>query len=208
MMHDTTSDWRSERRHRILAAAKELFSQAAFDSVQMDAIARTAGIGKPTLYRYFASKEELFLEVFKEALRELERQVEAALAEETSPPRLLARMIRAAVSVLGGQVGALRLLTGDHPDLIVRWRSEFRQRRRPIMDAFRSAIERGMAEGSFRAVDLEAVPAMLVGMVRGGLMGADRVGRDRLADAAVDLVLGGLLQPEAAGRAGDIAPAP
>lgn len=199
MIHDTTSGWRSERRHRILAAAKELFSQAAYNSVAMDAVARAAGIGKPTLYRYFPSKDELFLAVFKEALRDLERQVQLALAEETSPPRLLARIIRAAVSVLGGQVGALRLLTGDHPDLILRWRSEFRQRRRPIMDAFRSAIERGIAEGAFRPVDLEAVPAMLVGMVRGGLMGAERVGRDRLAEAAVDLVLGGLLQPGAGG---------
>ena len=192
MLNDTTSNWRSERRDRILTAAKELFSQAAYDSVQMDGIARAAGVGKPTLYRYFPSKDELFLEVFKEALNELERQVEAALAEEASPPQALARMIRAAVSVLGGQVGALRLLTGDHPNLILRWRSEFRQRRRPIMEAFRSALERGIAEGKFRAVDLDAVPAMLVGMVRGGVMGADRTSRDRLADAAVDLVLKGL----------------
>ena len=36
------------------------------------------------------------------------------------------------------------------------------------------------------------VAAMLVGMVRGGVMGADRTSRDRLADAAVDLVLKGL----------------
>lgn len=192
MLNHTTSDWRSERRHRILTAAKELFSQAAYDSVQMDNVARAAGIGKPTLYRYFPSKDELFLEVFKEALGELEIQVQAALAEEAAATTALARMIRAAVTVLGGQVGALRLLTGDHPNLIVRWRSEFRQRRRPIMDAFRTALERGIATGEFRSVDLDAVPAMLVGMVRGGVMGADRISRERLADAAIDLVLQGL----------------
>ena len=192
MLNNTTSDWRSERRHRILTAAKELFSQAAYDSVQMDGVARAAGIGKPTLYRYFPSKDELFLEVFKEALVELEIQVHAALAEEPDATAALARMIRAAVTVLGGQVGALRLLTGDHPNLIVRWRTEFRQRRRPIMDAFRNALERGIAAGEFRAVDLDAVPAMLVGMVRGGVMGADRISRERLADAAIDLVLQGL----------------
>ena len=49
MLNHSTSDWRSERRHHILTAAKELFSQANYDSVQMDGIARAAGIGKPTL---------------------------------------------------------------------------------------------------------------------------------------------------------------
>ena len=41
--------WRHRRRRNILLAAAAQFSARAFDQVQMDDIARAAGVGKATL---------------------------------------------------------------------------------------------------------------------------------------------------------------
>ncbi len=186
----------------MLAAAGVLFARAGYAAVQMDEVARVAGVGKPTLYRYFGSKEELFLEVFGEALQELHQRIEAEGMQELAPPESLARMIRTLVDFLAQQAGTLRLLSGDHPQLEQRWRRVFRSRRRPILDALRRILERGVASGDFRPLDPEVTPGLILGMIRGGLIAVPEVSQTRLANAAIELVLhGGLTssepQPEA-----------
>src|SRR6516225_1900931 len=46
-------------RERILAVARELFYRRGIHAVGVDAIAEAAGTNKMTLYRHFASKNEL-----------------------------------------------------------------------------------------------------------------------------------------------------
>ena len=48
------------REQRILDTALTVFSEKGFVGASMDDIASGAGISKPTLYQYFASKDELF----------------------------------------------------------------------------------------------------------------------------------------------------
>ena len=186
-------DWRNERRQKILAAAAELFGENPYDSVQMRDVAALAEVGKPTLYRYFPSKEELFLEVFKSGLDRLDSEVAAILKDREQPGRALERLLQARRSARGGQVAALRMLTDDQSAVMRRWRNEFRRRRRPFVEAARTILEQGVATGEFRAIDLEAVPSMLIGIVRGGLIGTDRLPRERFAAAMIDLVMHALL---------------
>ena len=182
-------DWRQERRQKILAAAAELFGANSYDSVQMRDVAALAEVGKPTLYRYFPSKEELFLEVFKSGLDRLDAEVAAILNDRDQPGRSLERLLQSLLNALGGQVAALRMLTDDQSPVMRRWRTEFRRRRRPFVEAARTILEQGIASGEFRAVDLEAVPSMLIGIVRGGLIGTDRLPREQFAAAMIDLVV-------------------
>jgi AcrR family transcriptional regulator len=182
-------DWRQERRQKILSAASDLFGAKPYDAVQMRDVAARAEVGKPTLYRYFPSKEELFLEVFKSGLDRLEAEIAAILRDQDRPGRSLERLLHALLGTLGGQVAALRLLTDDQSPVMRRWRNEFRRRRRPFVEAARSILEQGIAAGEFRPVDLDAVPSMLIGLVRGGLVGAERVPRERFGAAMIDLVV-------------------
>jgi len=186
-------DWRQRRRADILRAAADLFGRRGYGGVQVDDVARAAGVGKPTLYRYFASKEELFLQVFGDALAGLEADLEAIRGRETSQRAALAAMVERLVDVLGQQMVSLRVLTGEQPELADRWRILFRGRRRPIQDALRTVIAAGIAAGEFRAVDPDVLPALLLGMIRGGLMGVPDASRAQLAHSAVDLMLHGCL---------------
>ncbi|HKU94740.1 MAG TPA: TetR/AcrR family transcriptional regulator [Vineibacter sp.] len=186
-------DWRQRRRADILRAAADLFGRRGYGGVQVDDVARAAGVGKPTLYRYFASKEELFLQVFGDALEGLEADLEAIRGRETSQRAALCAMVERLVDVLGQQMVSLRVLTGEQPELADRWRMLFRGRRRPIQDALRGVIAAGISSGEFRAVDPDVLPALLLGMIRGGLMGVPDASRTRLARSAVELVLHGCL---------------
>lgn len=54
---------RATRRKEIVDAAQALFFTKGFDNTTMDEIAERAEFGKPTLYAYFKSKEELLFHV-------------------------------------------------------------------------------------------------------------------------------------------------
>lgn len=51
---------RIDRERRILEAGLKVFAETGYSGATMDAVAAEAGLSKPTLYQYFASKEALF----------------------------------------------------------------------------------------------------------------------------------------------------
>jgi AcrR family transcriptional regulator len=53
-------------RKRLLAAAREVIEEGGYGAASVLAIADRAGVASGTLYRHFASKEELFVELFRE----------------------------------------------------------------------------------------------------------------------------------------------
>lgn len=67
------------RREAILAAAAEEFSRSGYEGASLAAIAARLGSSKPTLYRYFPSKEALFAAVTSRRIDELMESAEAAL---------------------------------------------------------------------------------------------------------------------------------
>jgi len=58
----TTGEYRIPPRQRILEAADDLFRRIGIRGVGVEAIAEAAGTNKMTLYRHFASKDELIAE--------------------------------------------------------------------------------------------------------------------------------------------------
>jgi AcrR family transcriptional regulator len=58
------------RRLAIMDAAEKIFGEKGFDLTSMDDIALQVGGSKATLYGYFSSKEELFIEVMRRFGRE------------------------------------------------------------------------------------------------------------------------------------------
>ena len=54
----------ADKRNLILQAAIEKFIDKDFYIVKMEEIAEAAGVGKGTIYEYFSSKEELFIDSF------------------------------------------------------------------------------------------------------------------------------------------------
>ncbi|MGH7086313.1 MAG: TetR/AcrR family transcriptional regulator [Acetobacteraceae bacterium] len=74
-------------RERILAVARELFYRRGVHAVGVDAIAEAAGTNKMTLYRHFASKDELVAECLREQVREMDTEWEAVAAAHPGDPK-------------------------------------------------------------------------------------------------------------------------
>lgn len=77
---ESTLHRRSEaKRNRILDVAGRLFAQNGFHGTRVVDIANILGIAKGSVFQHFASKEGLFLEVYKRATRCFARYLDAPL---------------------------------------------------------------------------------------------------------------------------------
>jgi AcrR family transcriptional regulator len=186
-------DWRARRREVILNAAAELFAGRDYASVQVEEVAKRAGVGKATLYRYFPSKEELYLESLERALGGLEHKLNAELAPQQVPASVrLSAMVSALVRTLSEQLQTLKLLGGDQSDLADRTRRILRRRSQRSATALKQVLAEGMQSGEFRKIDLEIVPLLIIGMVRGGIMQVGDRPREALERSVIDLLMSGL----------------
>ncbi|MGH2887566.1 MAG: TetR/AcrR family transcriptional regulator [Solirubrobacteraceae bacterium] len=78
----------SDARERLISAAYELFSQRGVQAVGIDAIIERSGVARQTMYRHFASKQELVL-AFLERREQLwtRNWLESEVSRRASDPR-------------------------------------------------------------------------------------------------------------------------
>lgn len=91
---------KEERRAAILAAAAELFDEGGVEGASLTSIARGAGISKANVYRYFESREAIFLELMVEEQDLWEQEILSGLADlegRNDPAAVAALMARALV---------------------------------------------------------------------------------------------------------------
>lgn len=73
-----SAEQKALRRRQILDTAADMFMASSYDAVNMVALARAVGITKPALYRYYRSKEVLFLALFEREIGRLQHAFEGA----------------------------------------------------------------------------------------------------------------------------------
>lgn len=84
---------KTDKRLSVLAAAHELFSAKSFHDVKLEEVAEKAGVAKGTIYTYFKSKDELFVQCLLHDIPEFEKRTDQAIAEGKSFESVLKRLI-------------------------------------------------------------------------------------------------------------------
>jgi AcrR family transcriptional regulator len=101
MIERDESDQKKERRQQIVDVAAELFETRSYDEISMQSVADGACIAKGTVYLYFPTKAELFLDLAVELLdgwfERLNRTL-VQLEDTVSEPTELADLIVASLS--------------------------------------------------------------------------------------------------------------
>jgi AcrR family transcriptional regulator len=159
-------------RERLLMAAREVIEEGGYGAATVAAIAARAGVAAGTLYRHFASKEELFVEVFRAVCdRELRAMHAAAAAMPVDAPhvdRLESVLATFAERALRRPRLAWALLAEPVDPLVDAERLIYRERYRELTaQALRAAI----AAGELPDQDVELTAAALVGACGEALVG-------------------------------------
>jgi AcrR family transcriptional regulator len=170
---------------RILDAAVDALAGDA--EASMAEIARRAGVVRATIYVHFPTREALLEAVTHRALAEITQVIEAAEPHRGDPADALARVVAASWRTLGRYHALVAINTHRHGH------DELRERHSSLLGALEPLIERGQADGSFRA-DVPAAwhLSMLMALMHAasGELGAGRVNDADAAPALVASILG------------------
>jgi AcrR family transcriptional regulator len=121
-------------RQRLLDATTELLAEGGYAAATVAALTSRAGVASGTLYRHFASKEELFVEIFRSLSgRELDAMREASGSATDPLDRLEAAIDAFARRALAEPRVAWALLAEPVDALVDAERLEYRRRYRDLV---------------------------------------------------------------------------
>ncbi len=77
-----------------MTAAREIFGEKGYHSTTSEEIAKRAGVGKGTIYQYFESKQDIFLQMHILYLQSYSESVTALIQENSTFEENMRRLIR------------------------------------------------------------------------------------------------------------------
>lgn len=172
------------KREAILRAALSVFAEHGVHAVPVPEIAARAGVGTGTIYRFFASKEALINELYREQKRAFGRRVFGDLERVVEPHALFREYWRRLVAFAREEPEAFRFLElQDHlPYLDQESRALELRLLQPIAQASRRMQRRGVYRKDVRA---EVIMALHWGAFV-NLFKAERGGYLKLKPADID----------------------
>ena len=153
------------RPQELLAAALDLFVERGFAATRLDDVARAAGVSKGTLYLYFCSKEELFKTMVRETVVPMIGEAEGLIGQFTGTSEELLRLLmttwweKIGNTKLSGLTKLMIAEAGNFPELARFYQEEVIDRGDKLVTTM---LERGIARGEIRPLDLEIAPRILI----------------------------------------------
>ena len=212
---DALADWRQRVVHRslgaatkrsidrgasLIKAAAKLLERSNGDGFTVQDVADEAGQSIRTLYQHFASKDDLLLAVFEEAMRTYRRMIRTAIDDLTDPldrlgGALVAALRMSELSGTGVDRGLARLRLGLRevdPALVARSQA-------PVTLLLRELVVDAAEAGRIRASDPDAATYMLLALkssfITSQTLGNDTAVRLPSVDTLVAFCLEGLGAP-------------
>ena len=186
---------RSEQAHRaILDATLELLVEVGYSALTVEGIAQRAGVGKATIYRRWHSKLPLVIEAFGE-LPTFEPSDLGDLASDLD--QILRSYLRVYnTTPLGAVVPSLAGELPHNPELMDLFAPVVKQRRQPLIDALRRAVQRGEIPPD---TDLDLAADLIVGPITVRVFFTPGKLSPRIVRPILDLALDGIRRGRTAG---------
>lgn len=191
------SELPERRRREILEVATRKFAQNGYAATDVQFVADELDVGKGTVYRYFPSKEDLFLAAVDQGMQQLKTAIDQAAGQAGTAIERVELGVRAYLEYFD-----------QHPDvieLVIQERSNFRDRTRPTYFVHRDAnigpwkdlFQRMIDDGLVRHVPVERITEVISDLLYGTIFTNHFAGRKKSlasqCEDVLDILLYGLL---------------
>jgi AcrR family transcriptional regulator len=191
---------RASREQQILDAAAKLFAAHGYSETDTQLLAEKLRVGKGTLYRYFPSKQELFLAAVDRVMQKLRQAIDSSIQGIHDPLDRVAEAVRACLAFFE-----------EHPEfveLLIQERAQFKDRKKPTYFEHREAhverwrnLYRGLiAEGRIRDVPVERITDVMSDLIYGNMFtnyfAGQRKPFEEQARDIIDIVYNGILSEQ------------
>ena len=196
----------ARRRGEILDTAARVFARDGYQTAEVQWVADQLKLSKGTIYRYFSSKEELFLAAVDRGIELLNRHLDSVASRQEDVIDQMSAAIGAYLEFFQNSPWLVDLLIQERAAFRDRRQSTYFQRRAQRVGRWHSAIRQLISAGRFRDVPPERVTEVLGDLVYGTMFTNHMSGRVRPRDAQtadiVDVVFNGLLSEQERRRRG------
>ncbi|HHY47301.1 MAG TPA: TetR/AcrR family transcriptional regulator [Firmicutes bacterium] len=153
-----------DKRSLILDAAQRVFSKKGFHRATVEEVAEVAGVGKGTVYLYFASKNELFVALIEDRMRAIKAFFEEKLREKASSTSKLKELIAMHFQLYSRYRDFLAVMFGEVGHLGQELDRRTRDARLEIITLIEHVIDEGIKRGEFREIVPRLATYALEGM--------------------------------------------
>ena len=185
-----------DRRRQLMDYAAQRFAEKGYHPTSVAEIVSGMGVGKGVFYWYFASKEELFLEILREAQTGLRRRQQSDIGDEPDPVRRIELGIRASLDWLAANRNLLTLFQFAATE--ERFAPQLKRGQDVAVEDVVRHVKEGIVAGRIRDID----PLLLSHAILGVTNHLARVfifeagdPPEQVADAAIAFCREGLLSP-------------
>ena len=153
----------NQTRTRILQAAQRLFAAKGFEGTTTRDLAQIAGVAEGTLFRHFANKKAIFVEVVTSGWVDILTDLLTELSEMGSY-KAVAQVMRRRMCNLQKNADIMRVCFMEvqfHPDLRDRIQTEIIEKMTEVAEAF---FQTAMDKGIYRQMDAKLGAKVFLGL--------------------------------------------
>ncbi|QSV66922.1 MAG: TetR/AcrR family transcriptional regulator [Aphanizomenon flos-aquae DEX188] len=153
----------NQTRTRILQAAQRLFAAKGFERTTTRDLAQIAGVAEGTLFRHFANKKAIFVEVATSGWVDILTDLLTELSEMGSY-KAVAQVMRRRMCNLQKNADIMRVCFMEvqfHPDLRDRIQTEIIEKMTEVAEAF---FQTAMDKGIYRQMDAKLGAKVFLGL--------------------------------------------
>ena len=172
-------------RQTILKAAAQLFAERGFAGTNLQDVADSLGISRPSLYYYFGAKDDILASLVEELTIYSQRlSSKIATQMDLDPADALRTLVRSHTERLLNNAVLFRVLDRSEADLPAKVKAKHEQAKHALLDDFTKVIERGIAIGCFRPMDAQVSAFAIIGMCNWTTWWFKPSGRKSLSEVA------------------------
>lgn len=157
---------KTDKKTDILNAALKLFSEFGFEGTSTRQIAKESGANMAMINYYFGSKEGVFLEIMEDKISGFKSQLDQINEEQIPAKEKLLKVVDRYATRIFSNIDFHKMM---HRELSLTQRPEMFSQIRDAMTSNRLVIEKiienGIADGSFRKIDVRMSIATIMGTI-------------------------------------------
>jgi len=189
-----------DSKDAILDAAQALIAQHGYAGFSIRDLSRDSGLAKGTIYHHFQDKREIYHNVMERDLARISARIQTAVAGVDDPVIWLRLFVRTFLQEAEERRSHIRSLVREMGAMEDGMLQIARRVREQVGGRVAAVIEKGIAQGRFRAVPPQVAVMSLIGAmntyIAWQLVIENGVVDEGIADIIVDFFLYGLMKEE------------
>lgn len=185
-----------DKKAAILQAANEVFMTTGFAKSTVLEISQKAGVGKGTIYEYFDSKEELFVQMIQSEVIYIFEDFHRTFKRAKTIEELIDGYIDTSLMLIKKHTNKVHLLFDDLAKVSIELHDWFIEKKKEVMGQLTAAVEQFIDKAELRKMNAEVAAWMILDIIRLGFfykMFYKNADVKSLLQAQKDLILNGSL---------------